>query len=405
MGLAWLDLTPGADAEVVLADLRDGTPREEPGELTARVVPRPEGARIELYAGGLGYSGLAKLGMGTIRRTGRVRRAIVVLDHDEYGAEHAVLDGAGRRVHHVCVLPRDEDTGEVYYADEPSVLSHTTAAHPDGLVDGPAALLAAAELYEVPVARLRAAAVKATDAHRALGVVGEPFSMWLDAVGVPWYDEGIGRRVRLRPEAVWPVAVSRFLIPELYGAWTVLDDAVVKEPVGFVAAAVVRIGSALQATVQPLYLPEDGWRVNGSIRLCGPWEDFKSAEEGQTSMRRLAQVIEAEAVPYLNRYGSLEGFLLLCQEANAAHRNGIGDPYRLHDQARTEVVLQRYGDAAETFSSVRKVAGTVGTPPAWLTALVTETTAARDKLLADPDGLRAELLSNVPRQKAELGLV
>jgi hypothetical protein len=45
-----------------------------------------------------------------MRRTGVVRRAVVFLDHDEYGSEHIVVtrDDAGlvRRVHHVFVVLR-----------------------------------------------------------------------------------------------------------------------------------------------------------------------------------------------------------------------------------------------------------------------------------------------------------
>jgi hypothetical protein len=47
---------------------------------------------------------------------------MIALDHDEYGAEHIVLapgDRRLRRVHHVFVYPRDEDTGEPYVEAEP----------------------------------------------------------------------------------------------------------------------------------------------------------------------------------------------------------------------------------------------------------------------------------------------
>lgn len=119
MGAAWLDVTHPDDVEAVLADLRTGEPAE-PTTLRAWV----RGSRIELYSRDR-YDRLADLVAATMQRTGAVRRAVVYLDHDEYGDEHIVMardaEGLVRRVHHVFAYPYDEDTDEYFVEGEPSM--------------------------------------------------------------------------------------------------------------------------------------------------------------------------------------------------------------------------------------------------------------------------------------------
>jgi hypothetical protein len=155
-----------------------------------------------LAAGG-NYAALADLIVGVMQHTGTVARAFVALDHDEYGAEHIVLDapdGVVRRVHHVFVYPRDEDTGEPYMEGEPTLTGVAPAdataersGDPGALVDGPQARAAVARLYGVPAEVMEAAAIRAIDAHEGLCTVGEPFAMWLDALGLRWIGESGGR--------------------------------------------------------------------------------------------------------------------------------------------------------------------------------------------------------------------
>jgi len=60
--------------------------------------------RLTLFA----LFGNVWLGRMVMRVGGAVERAVVGLDHDEYGVEHVVLDGRGGalvRVHHVYVYP------------------------------------------------------------------------------------------------------------------------------------------------------------------------------------------------------------------------------------------------------------------------------------------------------------
>lgn len=206
MGAAWLDLTPDADVSLLLAAVRDAEPRPEPAPLDAWVVATPTGRRVELSAID-GYAELAHLVANVMQETGVVRRAVIALDHDEYGAEHIVLAPVGglvRRVHHVFVYPRDEDTNEPYVEAEPTLTEVPPAELPEpsddpgALVDGQASRTALARLFDVPVQRLEAAAAEAASAHEGLQIIGAPFEAWLGALDLPWIGESGAHRIELR---------------------------------------------------------------------------------------------------------------------------------------------------------------------------------------------------------------
>jgi hypothetical protein len=415
--IAWIDLVPGADVEAVLATLRDGEPRDGPANLYARVVdPGTPGVRIEAAAGGVGYEMLADLVVNLMRGSGTVMRALLVLDHDEYGAEHIVLDqaqGVVRRVQHVFVYPRSW-WGRMYREGEPALTHVPPAVRSRGnprrgrLVDGPAAWAAAAELYGVPVRRMTQAAAKASKAHHSLCTVGAPVAPWLDALGIAWMDERGGPSRKLRPGPVWSQAVTRYVLPRLPGRWLVLDDEIVRQPVGLVACVLLQSRHTLYAIVHPLYLPirdgNLGWNVNNSIEIRGVWPQFATVEEGEPSMRRLADVIRDEAMPYFARYGSAPGFRRLCQERNQGHPNGIGDPNRLWNQALTEVVLERDDDAAATLDALRQIIQTDRHPTPWRLDLLARADTVRRQLAHDPAAARSALLANVTDQRRLHGL-
>ncbi|GAA1832587.1 hypothetical protein GCM10009682_58810 [Luedemannella flava] len=186
MAFASVDLRSAADADAFLAALRDAVAanRDADRPLQAHL----DGARATLHAD-YGNIWLGHVLARVAENTGVVRRAVLALDHDEYGAEHVVLDGTVgglRRVQHVYVFPHgepDEDLG-LTIADVP--------AHPDvpagdnGMLDGPAAWAVAAALYDVPVARLAAAARRQETAYEHLGAVFSPFEGWWDALGAPY---------------------------------------------------------------------------------------------------------------------------------------------------------------------------------------------------------------------------
>jgi hypothetical protein len=202
MGLAWIDLISGADSDAALAGFRAGIPLlpQQPKGFSlqagAVAVELSDGRyRIESWSGS-NYGQIADLVVWLAEGTGLVSHAFVALDHDEYGAEHIVLDvheGTVRRAYHYFAYPRDEDTGVYYTESPPSLASRVpgieepVAGHDPGvMVDGPVARAAVAGRYGVPVAVVDRAAMADPLAHKESGVVGGPCAHWRDALGLAW---------------------------------------------------------------------------------------------------------------------------------------------------------------------------------------------------------------------------
>jgi hypothetical protein len=202
MGAAWADLAPGTSADEALAWLRGGDPGEDPFTLYADVVETPAGPRVELQAEGNGYADLARWYAGLIAAGRGVTRALVALDHDEYGAELIVLttgeDGRPGRVYHVYAHPQDEDTGEIYEEGEPTLedVPALVPVEPDenepGIVlAGPQARQALARLYGAPAEQVEAACLRGLQhARDTSGSIGAPFEPWLVALGIEWWAGG-----------------------------------------------------------------------------------------------------------------------------------------------------------------------------------------------------------------------
>ncbi|MFC6019832.1 hypothetical protein ACFP2T_26960 [Plantactinospora solaniradicis] len=206
MGLAWIDLVSSADSEAALVAFRAGTrslpqrPRGFAPQVDAVAVELSHGRyRIESWSDG-NYEQLADLVVQFAEGTGLVSHAFVALDHDEYGAEHIVIDacdGAVRRAYHYFAYPRDEDTGAYYTEGEPSSVSRilpgieepATGDDPGVLVDGPVARATIAARYGVPVAAVDQAAAADRFAHGEIGGVGDPCARWRDALGLAWPGE------------------------------------------------------------------------------------------------------------------------------------------------------------------------------------------------------------------------
>jgi hypothetical protein len=202
MGLVWIDLVSGADSKAALAAFRAGIPLlpQRPKGFALQVgavaIELLDGRyRIESWSGG-NYGRLADLVVQFAEGTGLVSHAFVALDHDEYGAEHIVIDacdGAVRRAYHYFAYPRDEDTGAYYIEGEPSSVSRVPGIEepvagddPGVMVDGPVARATIAARYGVPVAAVDRAATADTLAHEEIGVVGGPCARWRDALGLAW---------------------------------------------------------------------------------------------------------------------------------------------------------------------------------------------------------------------------
>ncbi|KKK06584.1 hypothetical protein LQ51_07600 [Micromonospora sp. HK10] len=205
MGLAWIDLVPGADPEAALAAFRAGIPLlpQRPKGLAlqagAVTVELSDGrCRIESWSAG-DYGRLADLVVQYAEGTGLVSHAFVALDHDEYGAEHIVIDGYDgtvRRAYHYVAYPRDEDTGAYYTEGGPGSVSRVpgieepvAGGDPGVKVDGSLARATVAARYGVPVAAVDRAAMADAFAHREIGVVGGPCAQWRDALGLVWPSE------------------------------------------------------------------------------------------------------------------------------------------------------------------------------------------------------------------------
>lgn len=181
MGYAAVDLRADADVEPFLAAL--GGASEGPVQVWVG-----EHGRITLFAD----HGNGWLGAALAAGAGALARGVLGLDHDEYGVEHAVVEGTAdglRRVHHVFVGPDDE--GEPELTD----LAARPGLHqdPDGTLPGPDARAAAAELFGVPSARMEAAAERSADAHERLGSVFTPLAPWWDALAVTYPIPNLGQ--------------------------------------------------------------------------------------------------------------------------------------------------------------------------------------------------------------------
>lgn len=167
-GTAWLELAPGADPGPVLDAL---------GELQ----PRLSGARIEVTCAEDTYGDLGQLVSSVMRDHPPVRCAVIALEHDEFGAEFAVLapvGGVPHRVQHVYFYPRDADGAlltEVTPALSglpPAAPEPPPGADPGALLDDPGARASVAGLFGVPIERLDAAVTREglTPLLQALGL-------------------------------------------------------------------------------------------------------------------------------------------------------------------------------------------------------------------------------------------
>lgn len=127
-----------------------------------------------------------------------VSHAFIALDHDEYGAEHIILDtqeGVVRRIYHYYAYPRRDD-GSYYTDNDPSLCGQLPGIEepvgggdPGVLVDGQLARSAVAALYGVPVATVDRAADADAVAYRELGTVGGPCGAWCAALSLFWPGE------------------------------------------------------------------------------------------------------------------------------------------------------------------------------------------------------------------------
>lgn len=207
MGIAWIDLVPGADPAAVAATLHAGTPAlpQDSGtddfeaEVDALPVERVNGCYRITAVSDDDHEQLVDSVARLVTEIELVSHAFIALDHDEYGAEHIILDiheGAVRRVYHYYAYPRIDD-GSYYTDGEPSrvccrlpgIEEPVGGGDPGVLVDGRLARSTAAALYGVPVAAVDRAADADAVAYRELGTVGGPCDTWCAALDLSWPGE------------------------------------------------------------------------------------------------------------------------------------------------------------------------------------------------------------------------
>jgi hypothetical protein len=125
-----------------------------------------------------------------------IDRAVLGLDHDEYGVEHIVLDGHLMRVHHVYVYPEGEPDEELVPQLTDFPARPDIASNPDGTLTGSDALAAAAALYDVEAAAMVRAVRETSSAHESLQIVFEPLAPWWAALGLTYPFPDLGDPVR-----------------------------------------------------------------------------------------------------------------------------------------------------------------------------------------------------------------
>lgn len=206
---------------------------------------------------------------------------------------------------------------------------------------------------------------------------------------------------------VWKAAASKYAVPNLPGEWHVLPRELILRPFGFVARGVGASNYTIAAILEPLFMPLDyvqtGWSVapDCDIRDVFPLHRLNLHEsEAEKYMHDLVTVVTAQVLPFITENGSPEGYFDWCRRRNADHPNGFGDVHTLYRQAATAIILERTEDAAQALDGVRQaITGDPDDDREWVRDLFEQAGALRERLVADPAALRAELISGMDEQK------
>ncbi|MFG1609110.1 hypothetical protein [Actinoplanes sp. NPDC049265] len=195
-------------------------------------------------------------------------------------------------------------------------------------------------------------------------------------------------------------------MPSLPGDWLVFDKHLIMRPIGPIARGIDASYRHLTPILHPLYMPLD--YVDTDLMLVaghiapGYFPHFKTMEDGAVYMNQLVEVATSDLIPYLEKNGSVEGYLALCLRQNESHPYG-GDPHVLYRQAATCVVLGRYAEATETLDAMLRIAA-VHTdldpdPTQWFLDLVAQARGLHERIAADPAGTRQTLLTGTEEQR------
>ncbi|WP_250004625.1 hypothetical protein [Actinoplanes sp. M2I2] len=357
-GHAWIDVADRAGVDAVLAVVDDERVWRAPQRLRAAFYDTGQGWRIAAFSRDQGHAYLPDFVAHLMTRTGVIVRAFVALDHDEYGAEHIVLgfqEGQVTLVHHRYIYPKfagwPQREGSPWQTDLPTI-GPVRGSFTGRLVDSADARSALADLYHVPLRRIRRAGRRALRSNSGLGVTYEPFTPWFQALGID-IEEPVGEEmVLVRDRPVWREAFLRYALPELPGGWQVLDDAALLTPVDLIACGVQRgIPAGLRVVLQPLYQEIDSWLLLSHPAEAGTrwWGSYERVEDAEDYMRDAVATIRNDVLPMLETYGSLDGYRRFCAE----RADDVNNPRALYLLAATEIVLERYDDANAALDQAR----------------------------------------------------
>jgi hypothetical protein len=197
MAYAVIDLGPGLTPDDFVTALEQGLAGEKDADrpLEVWINGGTEQPRVTLFA----VYGNIWLGQLIARVGSGVERAVLGLDHDEYGVEHVVLDGRGGallRVHHVYVYPDGEPDEEYAPALAGLPARPDLARNADGTLTGADALAAAAALYGADAEAMVRAARETRTAHESLQIVFEPLAPWWQALRLTYPFPDLGEPTR-----------------------------------------------------------------------------------------------------------------------------------------------------------------------------------------------------------------
>jgi hypothetical protein len=212
----------------------------------------------------------------------------------------------------------------------------------------------------------------------------------------------------------WRRAVENDVLPALPGDWLATGYAILQAPIGPLARAIVRTPSSfgsnyyLHVTVQPLYIEMEGWQADLRLQLGhatgeGLWPGFETLQEGTESLRRLANRIQDEALPYLSKHGTPDGFIRLCRE-QAANHPSFGKVHLLRQLAATEALTSDLAAARRTLTEIDSVAAGVPGAPSWLRDIAAEADSFRATVTTRPDSVPGLLATTEEHMRRRLGL-
>ncbi|MEV1109766.1 hypothetical protein [Micromonospora sp. NPDC049751] len=211
----------------------------------------------------------------------------------------------------------------------------------------------------------------------------------------------------------WEKAVDAYLLPALGDGWRAAEGRLVRGPVGWTAQTVQpvpplrrRPNFQVEVIVWLLAVPAaDGHTC--SRRLEGVFPEPDALAGYEPVMADIRDVVLREGIPFLDRYGDVEGLLAyrLEWEAQDAER-GLTDPdIRAAEELAYLHVIRGDWDAALAAAALAEEAGELNRsrphPIAWEDEILERVRAV---IALGPDGAREALARNAATTAAALSL-